>query len=344
MKQIMPRKKQRGLSLVEIMIALLIGAFLMGGVMQIFLSSQQTFRMQDGMSGLQENGRFSMDFITRDLRMAGFGVCGSLINNNMDPKNPNPNPTPLTLVNNPTRSITGANNIANDWSAAACGVSDDCIVGTDTISYHFGQACAHLVGNMATDNANIQINASNSCNIQKYDVLLLSNCVNSDIFIATTASSAAGKQTIAHANNQNTSPKLSTVYSTDAELFKLQSATFFIRKGANGGPSLWKMDSTKPSGASNPIELIEGIENMQILYGEDTDLTADMTANYYVTANTVVDWERIVSVRISLLARTLKDNLASKPLQYTYDGATTLATDRRLRRVYTTTIALRNRL
>lgn len=344
MKQIMQGKKQLGFSLVEIMVALLIGTFLMSGVIQIFLSSTQTFRMQDGMSRLQENGRFSMNFITRDLRMAGFGVCDALVSNDMDPQNPNPNLTPLTLITNPIRSITGSNNETVNWNATACGASNDCIAGTDTISYHFGQTCANLVGNMATDNANIQINAGNSCNIQQYDVLLLSNCVNADIFIASNISSGDEKQTISHANNQNTSSKLSAIYSADAQLFKLQSATFFIRNGANGGPSLWKMDSSKPSGAGNPLELVEGVENMQIFYGEDTDLIADMTANYYVTASDVVDWGNVVSVRISLLVRTLKDNLASKPLQYTYDGTTELAKDRRLRRVYTTTIALRNRL
>ncbi|MCK5191400.1 MAG: prepilin-type N-terminal cleavage/methylation domain-containing protein, partial [Methylococcales bacterium] len=44
------KKRQQGMTLVEIMIALVLGAFLLGGVMQIFLSSKQTYQMQDGMS------------------------------------------------------------------------------------------------------------------------------------------------------------------------------------------------------------------------------------------------------------------------------------------------------
>ncbi len=63
---------QTGMTLIEILIALLIGAFLLGGVLQIFVSSKQTNRMQENLSRLQENGRFAMNFLTKDIRMAGY--------------------------------------------------------------------------------------------------------------------------------------------------------------------------------------------------------------------------------------------------------------------------------
>ncbi len=66
---------QTGLTLIEIMIALLIGAFLLGGVMQIFINSRQTYRMQENLSRLQENGRFAMEFLAKDIRMAGYWGC-----------------------------------------------------------------------------------------------------------------------------------------------------------------------------------------------------------------------------------------------------------------------------
>ena len=85
---------------------------------------------------------------------------------------------------------------------------------------------------------------------------------------------------------------------------------------------------------------------MQILYGEDTPILSiyDGWANYYVPANNVVNWEKVVSVRVSLLVKSIDDNLAVQPLAYTYNGTTSTPTDRRLRRIFTTTIALRNRL
>ena len=63
------------MTLIEIMIALLIGVFLLGGIMLVFISSKQTYRTQENLSRLQENGRFAMEFLSRDIRMAGFWDC-----------------------------------------------------------------------------------------------------------------------------------------------------------------------------------------------------------------------------------------------------------------------------
>ncbi|MFK5947320.1 MAG: PilW family protein [Methylococcales bacterium] len=337
------KNKQQGMTLIEIMVALLLGAFLLAGVMQIFLSSRQSYRIQDNLSRMQENGRFAMEFITRDIRMAGYQGCSiTNANNNTSPQNPNPNPTPVTLTALNNNEIMGTNGVANNWNTIACGAGNNCVAGTDAISYHFGTVCGNLTGNMATNNANIQISTANSCGIQAYDVLLVADCSGADIFIASNASAAAGTQTIAHAANQNTSPMLSKVYGTDAQLFKLNSSTFFIRTGAGGRPALWKMNNTKVVSAANPVELVEGVENMQILYGEDTN--ADGTPDYYVAAGTAgLIMNQVISVRISLLVTSIDDSLTLQPRSYTYNGVLTTPIDRRLRRVFSSTISVRNR-
>ena len=70
-------RHQRGTGLVEIMVALTLGLVLMGGVLQIFLSNKQTYRMQEAHARLQENGRFAMEKISRDIREAGYWGCAS---------------------------------------------------------------------------------------------------------------------------------------------------------------------------------------------------------------------------------------------------------------------------
>lgn len=64
---------QRGLSLVELMVALVISLFLTAGVIQLFIGSKQTYRFHDALSRLQENGRLALDTMAADIRMAGFG-------------------------------------------------------------------------------------------------------------------------------------------------------------------------------------------------------------------------------------------------------------------------------
>jgi type IV pilus assembly protein PilW len=85
---------------------------------------------------------------------------------------------------------------------------------------------------------------------------------------------------------------------------------------------------------------------MQITYGVDSD--GDGSANQYVAANNgaVPNWTQVVSVRISLTARSVGENadnltIASNPPR-PFNGSN--VTDRRLIRSFTTTIGLRNRL
>jgi type IV pilus assembly protein PilW len=66
------RQQQTGLSLVELMVALVLGLVLMTGIIQVFLSSRQTYTANEAMARMQENGRFALEFISRSARNAGY--------------------------------------------------------------------------------------------------------------------------------------------------------------------------------------------------------------------------------------------------------------------------------
>jgi type IV pilus assembly protein PilW len=65
-------RKQRGFTLVEIMVALAIAIILLVGVYSVYLASKRGYALQDGLARQQENGRFAVEFLNRDLRMAGY--------------------------------------------------------------------------------------------------------------------------------------------------------------------------------------------------------------------------------------------------------------------------------
>ncbi len=67
--------KQRGLSLVELMIALVLGLVLSAGVFQVFTNSSQTYQLSDSLSNLQENMRFAVGRLQYETRMAGYRGC-----------------------------------------------------------------------------------------------------------------------------------------------------------------------------------------------------------------------------------------------------------------------------
>jgi type IV pilus assembly protein PilW len=63
-------RKQRGLTLVEMMVALAIGSFLMIGAIQIYTQSREAFVINESIARVQETAQFAMDTIEADLRMA----------------------------------------------------------------------------------------------------------------------------------------------------------------------------------------------------------------------------------------------------------------------------------
>jgi type IV pilus assembly protein PilW len=64
--------KQHGMTLIELMVALAIGAFLMIGAITVFMQSRTTFRVTESLARMQENARFALDLIETDVRMAHY--------------------------------------------------------------------------------------------------------------------------------------------------------------------------------------------------------------------------------------------------------------------------------
>lgn len=64
-----------GLSLIELMVAMAIGVVLLLGLVQVMAGSRAAYQLSSGVARTQENARFAMDSLQRDLRMAGHLGC-----------------------------------------------------------------------------------------------------------------------------------------------------------------------------------------------------------------------------------------------------------------------------
>ena len=109
---------QHGFSLVELLVAMAIGLLLTAGVMQIFSSSKQTYRVQDNLSRLQESGRFAIIQVGNILRMTGFKT------------------DPTDIITFATGAVTGTDPTGNpdqvsvSFQGASDGTTIDCIGNT----------------------------------------------------------------------------------------------------------------------------------------------------------------------------------------------------------------------
>lgn len=317
-------KYQRGFSLVELMVAIVISLFLIGGMIQVYLSNKTTYRFGDALSRLQENGRFALEYLSTEIRMADFWGCANLANvqNNLasTPAGHNFTVGGILGVDNPT------------------GTPDSI-----TINGAYDRGINVQTPYMTTVSAALHVSQQSGLAID--DVVLVSDCLNGDVFQITNIQQGtggnSGKESLAHNSGTgsigNVSQDLSKTYKGDATIYQLSSKTFFVQNNPVGVPALYVNDT------GNVLELVDGVEDMQILYGEDTNVPGDGVPNRYVTASAVGDMEAVTAIRIALLLRSGEDNVVDTVQTYTYDGATVTPADRRLRQVYTTTINIRNR-
>jgi type IV pilus assembly protein PilW len=324
------RQVQRGVTLIEIMIALVVGLILTGGILQVFASSQQTNRVHEAISRMQETGRMALEVISRDARMADFWGCAADIGN---------------VTNN--LNSAGAGYI--DFAAGGIDGTEGAAGAPDTLVFRGGESSGLNLeppyGPQAS--SNVKVTAGND--LERGDIVLLSDCESADIFQITNAN-PGGSGTVVHNTGNTVSPGnynatnpgcpgggnahcLSKVYGADATLFRTTTINYNLGPGSEGEPALFR----------NGLEFLDGVENLQVLYGEDTN--GDGVANYYVNANDVVDMNRVISLRFAVVVRSSRDRLTNGVNQtYSLLGANVTAPDTRLRQVYSTTVTIRNRL
>ena len=78
---------------------------------------------------------------------------------------------------------------------------------------------------------------------------------------------------------------------------------------ATNPPALFRRQLSATGTAGVAEELIEGVESMQILYGENIDQDPRATVDTYVPADLVANWNDVISIRISLLMQSIEDGI-----------------------------------
>ncbi|WP_372879822.1 PilW family protein [Spongiibacter marinus] len=337
-------KHQQGLGLVELMISITLGLLLSAAIIQAFVATRSSYRVQEAISQIQVASRYANHFLGKDLRMAGYMGCASRgIEPNIVASNPD-----ADVQFDETTAVRGFDNLAQNNAF-------DAVAGTDAITIRMASnISAQLTGNMTSDNANVQVSA-NTLGFIKDDYIMITDCEASDLFRATTVSESSGKVTIAHANTNNTTNRLSKAYGPDAEILAFESVSYFIRDTgrttSDGNPihGLFVQRRTAAQGGTipDPAELVDGVENMQLTYGEDTD--GDNNVDVYRDAANVASWGNVLSIRVELLVVSQEENVVGQTGSATaqrvqFAGQDVVNTDGRYRRSIVSVFAVRNRV
>jgi type IV pilus assembly protein PilW len=320
------------------LIAMALSLLLIIAAMNIFISGKQSYRTEAAMSRNQENGRFAIEFLNRDIRVAGFIGCSNLkdVVPNIIATDP-----PLAALDLTTTlqgfDGNGKNGTGATWENPS---TIHHVYGTDIVVVNRGGDCgADLTTAMGSITEGIQVE-TNNCGFKRGSLLLVTDCQSADLIRATNFNAGASSITIEHQQNAtgNLSPALSKAYAVDATVSGFQQFTYFIGMAPSGNPSLYRSDG------SSTDEIVENVEDMQIVYGLDDGTDGEVDS--YASASTVTDWSRVLSVKISLLIRS-QDNATVQPQTLVFNGSNINAgggADRRLRNIFSTSIGIRNRL
>lgn len=377
-------QKQQGFSLVEILVALGLGMVLLAGATNLFIGSSQTFNVNESLSRMQEDTRYVMSRMARDVRMAGFRGCApsSAIINGLnqdvdeyfaeyyggnrllgwDYQGASQSDSTLTLG---TPLANSAN--SSDW-AESSNPSGAGTLPLNSAVFDAGVASGSdvLISNRAVVLGAFGVNASGDTVVHldtEYDLpqegiamMVSGDCTQGELFQQSNSSSS-GNLSINKPGGNIKPGNINNSFAfnaedENAEFYDFLSTAYFVRVGDDGIPGLYERRVDASGGSTR--EIARGVEAMQIRYGIAASSNATVAQNY-VTADQVTDWDNVVSVRVSLLVRS-RDPVNNQPNTNTYnlsgvrvipsgdDGAGGAAGDNYLRVAVTKTITLRNRV
>lgn len=315
----------RGLTLVELLVAMLLGVVLSGGLVATYLGAKRQFHYEDQMARLQENGRFALRLLSRELAMAGF--YGG-----------------LAAVAELAPEAVATDCAAHDWALAPAAP-------LDLVDDHPGSAIPVGVdgtGYTCVDGAQVQ---------PATDLLAVKRTfAEPSLWRGVPAPTlSSGTTTLWYLRvleggsplwQQHQPRDLSGPGFADPRLslWETSAQVFFIRRYASRpGDDLPALCAEVLAGAAMTTRcLVEGVEDMQFEFGIDTD--GDGVANVYRHRPGPGELERAVGARIHLLLRSPSRLPGHRDLRSYRLGSRGVPArrDAYLRRVFATSVQLRN--
>jgi len=305
-------KPQKGFTLVELMISMLLGLILTGGIYSVFTQNAQTSNFVQGSSRIQENARFALSELSAHARMIGYMGCLSQLD--LD------SPEFINTVD----GAPGSGDIY-DFSAghleiidtefsnvpATYALSPEPAPDTDVLVIRgLSTADFNLSGAMPNTSADLKVVGGEGLEIG--DIVFLSDCEKASMFQVTnlTIQAGTGESNVVHntgvgspgnsqseLSNSNPFGEDATVQEFTTTIFYIAPATFTNNLG-NEVLSLWQKN-----GADDAFEFASGIRDLEILSGEDA--SGDGIPDRIVRPEDVNDFNDVVSLNIQITADSI---------------------------------------
>lgn len=334
----------RGFTLIELMIAMLLGLIVIGGVISIFLANQQTYRTNEALSDVQEGARVSFEMLARDIRVAGLTGCNTTsgrVANTVNNSSTN-------WFLNWNDALLGYDDASTD--PALSGISGAGAPVANTSSIHIlttGSVDTSVAATQGNNPAEVKITQPTT-QINVGDVVVVCDYDHSTI-LQITGPTGGFSDHFNHDAGGNASPGNCSkgmgypttctsngnayTFPANSQIAKLNSHVWYIGKNLSGtgsGLSLYRLAVVNQSGAGGsavaqvPQEMVRNVTSMKIKYLQPPNPTKfDIAAN-------MTNWATVDSAQVTLI------------VQSEFQSAGTNA--QALSRTFTTTATVRNRV
>ncbi|MDH0289944.1 PilW family protein [Pseudomonas sp. GD04087] len=308
--------RQRGLSLVELLVAMALGLILLAGVIQVVVGSKRSHQSGMALAELQENGRFALEAVGRDLRNAGFaGACtGGLVNASGS------DGAQYAVERSPIEGY-GAGMAALAW------VPSGRLSNTDALLLRYaadaGLQARSISGNRLLLTSSSALAGALYLLSDQQSCLLLRNAGN-------TASLLADRS-------------LEHFLVPATRVYAYRYAIYWVGRGTDGTPGLFVTEISESTEKQQASELVSGVAGMSLRYGV-AGTGSEVVAAYKAAREMAAgDWRRVRTVRVSLLLQSQTVEADEVPKAVEFDGRSLApSAERRLRLVMGSTFALRN--
>lgn len=299
-------RRASGFSVIELMIALVLGLLLTMGALSIFLSGRAAFRTTEDLSRVQEAGRIAFELMARDVREAGGNHCASTIRlGNVVTERDN------AFWTNWNNSLTGVNG-STAFATPAFGFGSAAggrVSGTDGLEIHSTEDLGlYVTAPMTAKDSDLTVSAVPS-DVKADDVLMVCDFRLASLFKAT----SVGANAIAHGTGGNCSTGFSREtallckddtaipdtswhrYGASATVVRPHLVRWFIGNNDSGSKSLFRAVVDSKGIQSTPDEVAEGVSQMALTY-----LVNGRTDYQPAASIAAADWVKVKAARVVL--------------------------------------------
>lgn len=294
----------KGFSLLEVLLAASLSISLCIILIHSYITVRRLYLLNIDLNHMLNTAYFAEKILVHDIRTAGFIGCAKL--------------SPDVTIQHPPDVNFTANTILQGYESGHLpsdmhSIAQSVVPGTDIIS----------IEKMSSQIKSV----TKRTGYAHHELLIATDCTKAKII----------------RYSENTFKSGLAGFTNQVQIAPLEKIIYYIgdtaRKTSSGEPIFALYRKNLWSVKNQQIEIIDGIENMQIRYAVKSSYNGSLS---YLSDRQITDWSKVVAVKIFLLVVSSHDvNYINQPNQFM--GEKLITVDKKLRRERVVIIALRER-